>query len=508
MSNPVYLTAGAVLVLTVFTLLRQRSIPRERFPPGPQGQFLVGNLADIPSGGYEWDAYGALGKRCGNDVVYMKALGSHLLVLNSFEAARDLLDKKGALYSSRPRLVMINELMGWDWNLILMPYGRKFQAYRRAVQQEFQAPVVAQSYRTVMSRETVALLDRLSKSPESVAKHMKQMAAATIMMVTYGHQVTSADDEFVALAEAVREHSEKTPASNLVDVIPLLKFVPAWFPGAEFKRRANFARQLSMDMRSAPFKAVKKQMSNGTAKPSMVSRILQSGLSLGEDSETEDDFAQNCGGVVYSAGADTTVAALLNFVLAMTLYPDVQARAHEELDRVVGRDRLPSFEDRARLPYIANIVRESLRWKAVSPLGVPHSAMEDDEYRGWHIPKGTTVIANIAAMLHDESVYKDPHTFKPERYDPTPENPTGEPDPVRAAFGFGRRICPGRFFAEDAVWFAIAAMLHVFAIRDPTARRDVSQVRWCSGLVSLPSDFPYEMVPRFASARDLAMLSE
>ena len=91
-------------------------------------------------------------------------------------------------------------------------------------------------------------------------------------------------------------------------------------------------------------------------------------------------------------------------------------------------------------------------------LGVPHSAMEDDEYRGWHIPKGTTVIANIAyeclrcatvlavlifshtrAMLHDESVYKDPHTFKPERYDPTPENPTGEPDPVRAAFGFGRR---------------------------------------------------------------------
>ena len=53
----------------------------------------------------------------------------------------------------------------------------------------------------------------------------------------------------------------------------------------------------------------------------------------------------------------------------MTLYPDVQARAHEELDRVVGRDRLASFEDRARLPYIANIVRESLRWKAVSPLG-------------------------------------------------------------------------------------------------------------------------------------------
>ena len=82
MSNPVYLTAGAVLVLTVFTLLRQRSVPRERFPPGPQGQFLVGNLADIPSGGYEWDAYGALGKRCGksksNNTAYLISLISRI----------------------------------------------------------------------------------------------------------------------------------------------------------------------------------------------------------------------------------------------------------------------------------------------------------------------------------------------------------------------------------------------------------------------------------------------
>ena len=84
--------------------------------------------------------------------------------------------------------------------------------------------------------------------------------------------------------------------------------------------------------------------------------------------------------------------------------------------------------------------------------------VEEDEYRGWHIPKGTTVIANLryvsaltnaqtpfltakyfSAMLHDESVYSKPHEFIPDRYSPTPENPSGEPDPSRAAFGFGRR---------------------------------------------------------------------
>lgn len=60
-----------------------------------------------------------------------------------------------------------------------------------------------------------------------------------------------------------------------------------------------------------------------------------------------------------------------NFVLAMILFPSVQERAQEELDRVVGRDRLPTFDDRAQLPYVSNVVKESLRWKAVSNLGTP-----------------------------------------------------------------------------------------------------------------------------------------
>lgn len=58
-----------------------------------------------------------------------------------------------------------------------------------------------------------------------------------------------------------------------------------------------------------------------------------------------------------------------NFVLAMILFPEVQKSAQEELDRIIGRDRLPTFADRPQLPYISNVVKESLRWKAVSNLG-------------------------------------------------------------------------------------------------------------------------------------------
>ncbi|EIN09176.1 cytochrome P450 [Punctularia strigosozonata HHB-11173 SS5] len=493
-----------VVGLSIFGWRRSRG--GRTYPPGPPAHPLLGNLKDIPTGGSEWLAYEQLGKRIGSDVIYMTALGSHLLVLNSFEAARDLLDKKGSLYSSRPRLVMIKEMMGWDWNLILMSYGKLFTAYRRVVQQEFSAPVVADRYRPVITREVHNMLGQLLRAPEGLVKHLKTMAGAVIMMVTYGHQVTSMDDEFVKLAEQVREHGEKTPGSNIVDIFPFMKYIPAWFPGAGFKREAMLKYRLAMEMRTAPYAEVMSRMAAGTAVPCMVSRLMQEDLP--NENVDKGEFVKNCGGVVYSAGADTTVAALANFFLAMTLYPDVQARAQKELDEVITRDRLPTFEDRQRLPYLNNVVKESLRWKPVAPLAVPHSSIEDDEYRGGYIPKDTTVLPNIYAMLHDEAHYKNPNEFDPDRYLPTSDNPEGEPDPSRAAFGFGRRICPGRFFADDSLFLTISSALHVFSIKKPDGSKGVESVTWSSGLVSLPSPFPFAIVPRFAGAPDLLNVSE
>ena len=95
---------------------------------------------------------------------------------------------------------------------------------------------------------------------------------------------------------------------------------------------------------------------------------------------------------LYVGGADTTVAALSTFILLMTRYPDVQRKAQAELDAVVGPHRLPEHSDMASLPYITAIVKECLRWRHVAPISVPHHTSEDLEYRGYFIPKGTTLI--------------------------------------------------------------------------------------------------------------------
>lgn len=82
------------------------------------------------------------------------------------------------------------------------------------------------------------------------------------------------------------------------------------------------------------------------------------------------------------------------FFLAMVNNPEVQAKARKELDAVVGPDRLPTFDDRDSLPYVNAIVKETLRWHSILPLGLSHQLSEDDTYQGYFLPKGSNIVAN------------------------------------------------------------------------------------------------------------------
>jgi cytochrome P450 len=85
--------------------------------------------------------------------------------------------------------------------------------------------------------------------------------------------------------------------------------------------------------------------------------------------KSELDVVKDSTATLYIAGSDTTAAAVVSFFLAMLVYPDVQRKAQAEIDRVVGKDRLPEIDDAPQLPYTQGIVNECLRWLPVTPLG-------------------------------------------------------------------------------------------------------------------------------------------
>jgi cytochrome P450 len=150
--------------------------------------------------------------------------------------------------------------------------------------------------------------------------------------------------------------------------------------------------------------------------------------------------------------------------LAMVVFPEVQCRAQAELDAVVGRERLPTFTDAPRLPYVRAVIKEVLRWRPALPLGLPHAAAEDDWYDGIFIPKGATCMVNTWQCNHDRAIFgDDADDFKPERH----LDGKGEllPGPIETnreghvSFGFGQRICVGKHLANDSLFIATARIL-------------------------------------------------
>jgi len=178
----------------------------------------------------------------------------------------------------------------------------------------------------------------------------------------------------------------------------------------------------------------------------------------------------------------------------MTVFPEVQWKAQEEIDRVVGTGRLPTFEDRENLPYVDAVVKEALRWHPVAPLGLPHVSTEDDTYNGYFIPKGAMLIAGIWGFLHDPKVYHDPMSFNPERF--LGENP--EPDPHTLSFGFGRRICPGKVLADTSTYLTVAQSLAVFNITKlvEDGRTIEPDIKFLPGIISHPAPFQTDIKPR------------
>jgi len=295
-----------------------------------------------------------------------------------------------------------------------------------------------------------------------------------------------------------------TPRDLLVNAIPFLRHIPEWLPWFSYKPLARVGRDLGREVVNEPIRFVRESMLNGTARPSLALENLQEAEKLsGSEREEAEKTIANALGSMYAAGADTTMSTIMSFFVGVLLHPDIQSKAQAELDAVTGRERLPTFEDRPRLPFIDAVCRETLRWMPVAPLAIPHSATKDNVYEGFFIPKGALVIGNTWAILHDPAMYPEPDIFKPDRF----LNPDGtlRDDPVlTSAFGYGRRICPGRHFVDTTLFITVASLLSVFNIEKGSDAKDGPfSYTYTGGVISRPHSFPCSIVPRDKKSEEL-----
>ncbi|PBL03455.1 cytochrome P450 [Armillaria gallica] len=488
---------GAFLLYRLLSSIRRRRLP---LPPGPNGLPLIGNLWDVPAE-YSWLTYAQWAATYG-DVFYLDTPGNPTVVISSAQAAVDIFEKRSGNYSDRPDFTMAH-LTGWGTMFTFMRYSSWWRKHRRMFHEHFQLRAVP-AYYPVQMKATSVLLQQLLESPDETFHHVRHHAGSISMKTVYGYDVNPHGDRFVGLVDLALEsvHFTANVGCFLVDYIPSLQYLPRWFPGTKFMSLADGWRKDVEAMREEPFIYASESLNNGTAPSSLVSVNLAKIKNIGmSEKKAHLEVIRNTAAVAFAGRLHSSVQVVLSAILAFLLYPEVQAKAQAELDAVVGHTRLPNFDDRAQLPYINAVVFEALRWNPVTPL--------EDVYRGYYIPAGATVISNVWAILHEEKDYPNPLVFDPNRFIPE-DGKEPQPEPA-AAFGFGRRVCPGRHLALNTVWITIASMAATLSFSkaiDPEGRVIEPSDTYTDGFVSLPVPFKCAIKARSAQAKALIYSAE
>ncbi|CAE6428381.1 unnamed protein product [Rhizoctonia solani] len=457
--------------------------------------------------------YASWSKELDSDIVSISVMGQTIVVLNSAEAANELLDRRSAIYSSRSELPMISDPDLIDWSRItgLLPYGERWRSQRRMTHRVLHKGASIQFWPLVIKESRLAL-QRILTNPDNFIREIRRMTGSTLLSAVYGYEVTSAHDPLVEVVENALDHLSDAgiPGNFLVNTIPALRYIPEWFPGTKWKQTVKAWRKERDEMVDVPFNWTKQQIASGTAPPSILRSLLaelENGSNAGHDYAEEEDRIKWVTGTLFGAGADTSAISILVFILAMTLNQHVLLKAQAEIDQVIGQDRLPEMNDRESLPYLECVLREVLRWQPVTPIGLPPKlfrmyALKTMNTKAILSPKGR--LCNVWAIGHNESVYHAPEQFNPDRFlDPQVPKPP--------SFGFGRRSCPGVHLAESTLFITMASMLAVFNIRpikDEKGNDILPEIKMKSNaLVSSPADFKCSITPRSVKSIQTLKLS-
>ncbi|KAF7375504.1 putative monooxygenase [Mycena sanguinolenta] len=376
--------ATAILIGAVVSVILWNLSPRKsNVPPGPPRWPLIGSVLAIPRA-CQWVTFSKWAKTYGN-IVYVDALGQPLFIVNSAKVARDLLDKRSSIYSDRPSFTMAT-LSGSAEVLGIQSYNEKWRQQRKIVAQDF-SPSGVPRYYPLQETESRKLVHGLVDNPSTLTSQIQLRVGAIIFRIVYGHYVKDENDPFLTAGLKKMEIFSKstTPGVWAVDFLPILRYVPTWLPGSGFLQTAKQWQQISRDAAWAPYLWCKKNLATGTV---LLPNLCAQYLAEADETMSEEQEER----LVWAA--DNSTSSILTFFLAMTLNPSVQRKAQEEIDTVIGPDRLPVIQDRASLPYVRGLVAEVLRWHPAAPLGFPHKLSQDDIYDGIHFPKGSVLIPN------------------------------------------------------------------------------------------------------------------
>ncbi|KAI1119041.1 cytochrome P450 [Nemania sp. NC0429] len=497
---------GLIFFSSLLWILSRIGRRPNSYPPGPPTLPLIGNLHLIPTRKRHLQ-FEKWAREYGE--IYSLMLGTKvMIVLSSDRAIKELVDKRGVIYASRPESYIGQDVLSGGLRVLFMPNNSAWKAARKFVHGML-GVTAAHTYIPYQDLENKAMLLAFLEKPNDFIDHLRRYTASLTTQMTFGFRIKSILDQNFKEAFETFDRSSELIGSRLaalLDLVPILRRLPDWLLPIKAEGRQIHERERNLFL--GYYQKIKQDVRSGRGK-SIKPCICKDLVMMQEKEGFSDDSAAYISGSILQAGSETTASILVGFVQAMVIWPDIAKTAWEELDRICG-DRLPDLDDAPHLPYIRACAKESLRWMPGFTLGIPHATTQDDNYLGYHIPKNATVILNVWAVHNDPTRYSSPRQFDPLRYiddKQTSIEAANNPDYTKRdhfVFGAGRRRCQGMHIADRSLFLAISRLLWAFDFQ-----RDVDHCTGqelvpdmedlADGIMMFPNPFPAKILPRSMS---------
>ncbi|KAJ8341447.1 hypothetical protein SKAU_G00337380 [Synaphobranchus kaupii] len=457
------LVATLIFLFCLEACLWVRNLRHKRRLPGPFPWPVVGNAMQL--GQMPHITFFNMAKKYGN--VYQIRLGCNdIVVLNGDTAIHQALIQHSTEFAGRPNFISFQAVSGGK-SISFGNYSTQWKLHRRIAQSTLRAFSSANSqtkkaFEQHIVGEALDLVQvflRLSADGRyfNPSHELTVAAANVICALCFGKRYGHDDIEFKTLLSRVEKFGETVGAGSLVDVMPWLQSFPnpvrsiyrnfkelnkeyfAFIKDNVIQHRETYNPEVTRDMSDAIIRVIDKA-DNAT------------GLTK---AHTEGTVADLIG-----AGLDTVSTALHWMLLLLVKYPHIQTKLQEQIDKVVGRDRLPSTEDKSSLAYLDAFIYETMRFTTFVPFTIPHSTTSDVTIDGVHIPRDTVVFINQWSVNHDPQKWKDPHVFNPSRF--LNENGILDKDLTSSVmiFSMGKRRCIGDQIAKAEIFLYSAILLH------------------------------------------------
>ncbi|KAL5546789.1 hypothetical protein UlMin_006476 [Ulmus minor] len=475
---------------------------RYKLPPGPKPKPIVGNLYDIKPVRFrcfsEWaQAYGPI-----MSVWFGTTLN---VVVSSSELAKEVLKEQDQKLADRHRNRSAARFSKDGKDLIWADYGPHYVKVRKVCTLELFTPKRLESLRPIREDEVMAMVETIFKdcaNPEnngkslSVRNYLGAVAFNNITRLVFGKRFMNSEgvvDEQGLEFKGIVSNGIKLGASlNMAEHIPWLRWM---FPIEEeaFEKHASRRDRLTKIIMEEHTKA--RQQSGGTKQ-----HFVDALLTLQDKYDLSEDTIIGLLWDMITAGMDTTAISVEWAMAELIRNPRVQQKAQDELDRVIGLERVLNENDFSNLPYLQCVAKEALRLHPPTPLMLPHKANANLKIGGYDIPKGSIVHVNVWAVARDPEIWKDPIEFRPERFLEEDVDMKGH-DYRLLPFGAGRRVCPGAQLGIYLVTSMLGHLLHQFQWSPPQGMKaEEIDLTESPGMVTYRSK-PLEAVatPRLAS---------